>query len=43
MRKYAGSLIGVDQGNEEVFSDFAKGGEMWTGSGARERRALADR
>ena len=38
MRKYVGSLIGVDQGNEEVFSDFASGGEMWTGSGARERR-----
>lgn len=38
MRKFTGSLIGVAQGNEEVFSDFASGGEMWTGSGARERR-----
>jgi hypothetical protein len=38
MKKYVGSLIGVDQGNEEVFSDFASGGEMWTGAGARERR-----
>lgn len=38
MRKYIGSLIGVDQGNEEVFSDFASGGDMWTGSGSRERR-----
>ncbi|PYG26847.1 H-type lectin domain-containing protein [Pelagimonas varians] len=38
MRKYVGSLIGVDQGNEEVFSDFASGGDMWTGHGARERR-----
>ncbi len=38
MKKYVGSLIGVDQGNEEVFSDFASGGEMWTGHGARERR-----
>lgn len=38
MRKYIGSLIGVDQGNEEVFSDFAAGGEMWTGHGSRERR-----
>lgn len=38
MQKFSGSLIGVDQGNEEVFSDFGSGGEMWTGSGARERR-----
>lgn len=38
MRKFAGAVIGIDQGNEEVFSDFASGGEMWTGSGARERR-----
>ena len=30
MRRYAGSVIGIDQGNEEVFSDFD--------SGARERR-----
>ncbi|MBV2359075.1 H-type lectin domain-containing protein [Thalassococcus sp. CAU 1522] len=40
MKKFVGSLIGVDQGNEEVFSDFASGGEMWTGSGARERRKV---
>ncbi|MGP6087243.1 H-type lectin domain-containing protein [Antarctobacter jejuensis] len=38
MKKYVGSLIGIDQGNEEVFSDFASGGEMWTGDGSRERR-----
>lgn len=38
MRKYVGSLIGIDQGNEEIFSEFATGGEMWTGHGARERR-----
>lgn len=38
MRKITGGLIGVAQGNEEIFSDFAAGGEMWTGSGARERR-----
>lgn len=38
MKKYVGSLIGIDQGNEEVFSDFANGGMMWTGQGARERR-----
>lgn len=38
MKKYVGSAIGVDQGNEEVFSDFASGGDMWTGDGSRERR-----
>lgn len=38
MRKYVGSLIGIDQGNEEIFSEFATGGDMWTGHGARERR-----
>ncbi len=38
MKKYVGSLIGIDQGNEEVFSDFASGGDMWTGAGSRERR-----
>ena len=38
MKKYVGSLIGVDQGNDEVFSDFANGGAMWTGDGSRERR-----
>jgi len=38
MRKYVGSAIGVAQGNEEVFSDFATGGDMWTGDGSRERR-----
>lgn len=38
MRKLRASRIGVDQGNEELFSDFANGGDMWTGSGSRERR-----
>ena len=38
MKKYVGSAIGVDQGNDEVFSDFASGGDMWTGQGSRERR-----
>ena len=37
MRKFNSASIGVEQGNEEVFSDFMDGGEMWTGSGARER------
>lgn len=38
MKKYVGSLIGVDQGDDEVFSEFASGGDMWTGDGSRERR-----
>ncbi len=38
MRRFKASIIGVDQGNEEVFSDFRTGGDMWTGEGARERR-----
>ncbi|MBU2959448.1 H-type lectin domain-containing protein [Citreicella sp. C3M06] len=38
MRKMEGSRVGVDQGNTEIFSEFATGGDMWTGSGTRERR-----
>jgi len=38
MRRLNASLIGIDQGNVEVFSEFANGGDMWTGRGARERR-----
>ncbi|MCT4610937.1 MAG: H-type lectin domain-containing protein [Pelagimonas sp.] len=38
MRKFGSSSIGIDQGNTEVFSDFGSGGEMWKGSGSRERR-----
>jgi hypothetical protein len=38
MKKLRSHRIGVDQGTVELFSDFANGGEMWTGSGARERR-----
>jgi len=30
--------IGIAQGDELLFSDFADDGEMWTGEGARERR-----
>ena len=38
MRKLQSHLIGIDQGEVELFADFKNGGEMWTGSGARERR-----
>jgi len=38
LRKFTAATVGIDQGNEEVFSDFRTGGDMWTGDGARERR-----
>ncbi|WP_076444766.1 H-type lectin domain-containing protein [Roseivivax lentus] len=38
MQKLRSNRIGVDQGEFELFSDFANGGDMWTGDGARERR-----
>lgn len=38
MRLLRHQAIGIDQGDEMLFSDFADGGEMWTGEGARERR-----
>lgn len=31
-------LIGVDQGETAMFSEFENGGAMWTGTGPRERR-----
>lgn len=37
MRRF-GSSIGVQQGSHVLFSDFADGGPMWTGSGTRESR-----
>jgi len=38
MKKLNQSSLGIDQGNVELFSEFANGGEMWTGTGPRERR-----
>ncbi|SLN51816.1 H-type lectin domain protein [Roseivivax jejudonensis] len=38
MRTFDSHRMGVAQGTVELFSDFADGGEMWTGSGSRERR-----
>ncbi|WP_420326503.1 H-type lectin domain-containing protein [Mameliella sp.] len=38
MKKLTASRVGIDQGDEEVFSEFATGGDMWTGEGNRERR-----
>ena len=38
MQEINSHMIGVDQGEVELFSEFASGGDMWTGSGSRERR-----
>lgn len=38
MRKLHAHLIGVDEGSTVLFSDFSNGGDMWTGTGPRERR-----
>ncbi len=39
MRTFQTHPIGIDQGEVVVFSDFADGGDMWTGEGPRERRS----
>jgi len=38
MKKLDNHLIGIDQGDVVLFSDFEDGGAMWTGTGPRERR-----
>lgn len=38
--KRFGSALGVDQGSLVLFTDFADGGVMWTGSGQREVRHI---
>jgi hypothetical protein len=38
MKRLRNHLIGIDQGDTVLFSDFEHGGEMWTGRGQRERR-----
>lgn len=38
MQEISSRLIGIDQGDELLFSDFEDDGEMWTGAGQRERR-----
>lgn len=38
MKFFTTHPIGIAQGEEALFSDFADDGEMWTGSGPRERR-----
>ena len=38
MKRLSGHSIGVQQGDALLFSDYQNGGEMWTGTGPRERR-----
>lgn len=38
MKKFQTHPIGIDQGEEVLFSDFSDGGDMWTGEGPRERK-----
>ena len=38
MKKLRTHLVGIDQGDINLFSDFQDGGQMWTGVGPRERR-----
>ncbi|WP_281994982.1 H-type lectin domain-containing protein [Ruegeria faecimaris] len=39
MQTFSTHPIGIDQGEVVLFSDFADGGDMWTGEGPRERRS----
>ncbi|SLN27468.1 H-type lectin domain protein [Roseovarius albus] len=38
MKKLINQIIGIDQGDTILFSDFEEGGDMWTGKGPRLRR-----
>lgn len=38
MRIVNSARVGIAQGSVDLFSDFDTGGDMWTGTGARERR-----
>jgi hypothetical protein len=40
--KRFGSSFGVAQGSRILFSDFADGGQMWTGQGERESRFIVN-
>ena len=40
MKRIRSGSIGVAQGSRMLFSDFADGGAMWTGSGPRESRHI---
>ena len=38
MKRISSSQVGILQGSRVLFSDFADGGVMWTGTGDRESR-----
>ncbi len=38
MKHLTSHSIGIDQGDDVLFSDYEDGGAMWTGEGPRERR-----
>ena len=38
MKLLTSQSIGIEQGDDVLFSDYEDGGEMWTGEGARVRR-----
>lgn len=38
MKRLRSHLVGIEQGDLVLFADFEHGGDMWTGSGPRERR-----
>lgn len=38
MKKLRGKSLGIAQGEEQIFSDYDTGGDMWVSTGPRERR-----
>lgn len=38
MKRFSAQSMGIQQGSQVLFSDFADDGVMWTGQGARESR-----
>lgn len=38
MKELAGATIGIDEGDEMLFSEFEHKGPMWVGKGQREKR-----
>ncbi len=42
MRRLTNQVIGIDQGEVVLFSDFQDDGPMWTGSDAREKRVAVE-
>lgn len=38
MKKFSNTVVGVDQGEHVMFSDFENNGKMWSGAGTRQRK-----